>query len=362
MQNLLELNNQFVEEIPLMEKAFSECTDDFFPELQDRLDQFSMGLDEEQKSRLQEEYFGVGPLAEIVEDTEINEIVINDYQDIFYEKKGRWYQLQDRFLTGLTYHHFIQRLCHETASNLDQRDPFLCVKWGKFRVHITEASITGSPCISLRRHPDEHWNFRKLLDYDWCGDYSLECIQGLLEEKKNILVVGATGTGKTSFMNACLDYIGVEDRCILLEDTDELHPPNPLSVKLLTRAGGNDKLPAVDLAELIKQSLRMRPDRLVLGEVRGPEAKDLLMAMATGHEGSLASLHANSAQEALLRLEMLIQLGAPHWSLDAIRRLIHLSIDSIVVVGRKHGKRKLAGIWKLVALEKFGIIMQQADA
>lgn len=361
MTDMIQINENFVQQIPFLEKSFLDRSTDVFPELRDRLLKFSESLDLNHKERLEEEYFGTGPLADIIEDAEINEIVINDHQDIFYEKAGNWHQLDDHFLSPMTYKNFIQRLCHETGSKIDQQEPFVCVKWGQFRAHITEESISGVPCLCLRRHPNEHWNFKKLLDYDWCSDYQMELLQKCIEERNNILVVGATGSGKTSFMNSCLDYIGVEDRCILLEDTDELYVPNPLSVKLLARLKSSENLPSISLGDLIHQSLRMRPDRLILGEARGAEAKDLLMAMATGHSGSIASLHASNAQEAILRLEMLIQLGAPHWSLEAIRRLILLSIQSIIVVGKENGVRKLQGIWKIVSLEQFGLILQQLD-
>ena len=145
----------------------------------------------------------------------------------------------------------------------------------------------------------------------------------------------------------------------MIEDTEELHLPNQASTKLLSRPQLSAQLPAVDLGELVKQSLRMRPQRLVVGEVRGAEAKDLLMALATGHQGSWGTLHAVDARQALLRLEMLIQLGAPQWSLPAIRQLLHLSVDAIVVCGIANEKRQLEGIFKVASLESFGFLLEQ---
>lgn len=357
MSNLQIANEEFLANLNRIN--LDVYSDQDVPELRDRFKHFSKNISEEVQERLEKEYFSCGPLEDLIDDDKINEIVINHHREIYFEKAGTWFQHTDSFLTELTYFNFIQRLCHESGENLSQKFPFLCTKWKSFRVHISEASITGSHCLSLRRHPDEHWTLGKLLDLDWCGDYELELVQDCIANKKNILVVGATGSGKTSFINACLDFIDVDERCVLLEDADELILPNPLSLKMLTRQSPESELKDIDLSELVKQSLRMRPDRLVLGEVRGAEAKDLLMALATGHKGSIASLHADSAQEAILRLEMLIQLGAPKWSLEAIRRLIQLSIDRVVVVKKKNGIRKLDSIWKLLSVEKYGVILHQ---
>lgn len=361
MQSIEKANEEFIASFPKIEMNYFGLADSDLPELQDRLESFSENISPEIYERLSQEYFSWGPIDFLIDDESITEIIINGYQDIFFERNSQWHQHNDRFLTELTYYNFIQRLCHESGANLNSKKPFLCTKWKNFRVHISEASISSFHCLSLRRHPDEHWDFRKFLDVDWCGDYELELIQESLDQKENILVVGSTGSGKTSLINACLDHIGFDSRCIILEDADELLCPNPLSLKMLTRSNADSKLDQVDLSELVKQSLRMRPDRLILGEVRGSEAKDLLMAMATGHKGSISSLHANSAKEALLRLEMLIQLGAPNWSLEAIRRLIQLSIDKIIVVKKKNGVRKFDSIWKLLSVEEFGIIINQEN-
>jgi pilus assembly protein CpaF len=127
---------------------------------------------------------------------------------------------------------------------------------------------------------------------------------------------------------------------------------------MLTRGTGSPSLPEVTLSDLVRQSLRMRPSRLIMGEVRGPEAKDLLLALATGHSGSLGTLHASDPRQALLRLEMLVQLGAPQWSVQAVRQLIQLSVDTLVVCGNENGHRCLKGIYKVAALESFGFLLE----
>jgi pilus assembly protein CpaF len=150
------------------------------------------------------------------------------------------------------------------------------------------------------------------------------------------------------------------DRVVMIEDTSELHSPNSASVKLLTRRDPHGHLRDIHQSDLLKQALRMRPDRIVMGEIRGEEAKDLLMAFATGHTGCMGTLHAETARQALIRLEMLIQLGAPQWGLHAVRTLIWLSLQNIVVVKKdKAGRRVLDGIYRVTALEEFGFLLER---
>ena len=182
----------------------------------------------------------------------------------------------------------------------------------------------------------------------------------LVEQKRNFLVVGTTGTGKTSILNACLKSLGSNERTVIIEDSRELTLSNSASLRLLTRDDPQKILPPIDQGDLVRHALRLRPDRLVIGEIRGPEAKDLLMALSTGHSGSFSTLHAATAAQALIRLEMLIQLGAPHWNLQAIRRLIFMSLQAIAVVGRgQNGARQLQGIFILSSLEETGFLLER---
>ena len=180
----------------------------------------------------------------------------------------------------------------------------------------------------------------------------------MIERRKNILFLGPTGCGKTTVLGACLKELASSERVVILEDTDELPRPNTASSKLLTRPQQGSTLPEVTLSDLVRQSLRMRPFRLVMGEVRGAEAKDLLLALATGHSGSMGTIHSADARQALLRLEMLVQLGAPQWSLQAIRQLIHLSVEALVVCGYEGGQRRLHGLFQVAALESIGFLLE----
>lgn len=162
-------------------------------------------------------------------------------------------------------------------------------------------------------------------------------------------------------MQALINELPTDERMILIEDTPELNPPNTVSTSLLTQPSSSSSVPAVSMSDLLKRALRLRPDRIGIGEIRGGEACDLLMALSTGHSGSFGSLHAKSPHEALLRLEMLVQMGAPHWSIDSIRTLIGLTIQYIIVVEKKGSERKLAGIYKLETVEKTGFTISRKD-
>lgn len=324
------------------------------------LNQEIRNYDEDHRSRLEEEFFGNGPLEVLMSDDDVTEIVINSWKDIWYEKLGNFFECKDSFLSQITYHNYIHRLCKNLKSQITFDQPFLCVSKDHFRYHIVSPSISGDDyAVSIRKHRKIQWTLEDLFNKGSITEPQMSLIKKIIKDRKNFLVIGATGTGKTTFLNCCLKLFKNTERAVLVEDTSELILPNGLSTKLLTRKDSHGLLNPIDLTILIREALRMRPDRLVLGEVRGPEAKDLLLALSTGHEGSIGTLHAVSAREALIRLEMLIQLGAPQWSLDAIRRLIYFSLHYIVCIERDQtGQRSVKNIHKISGLESFGFLLE----
>lgn len=312
-----------------------------------------------QISRLNREFFAAGPIQGLIEDPEISEIVINGRLEIWFEKHGRLNRSPDCFLTPVTFKNFIDRLCSESSIRIDLARPFADGRWREFRVHIACAPLTHCDFhLTLRRVPESPWTLDLLEQRQWTSPENMRLLRDLISQRQNILFIGPTGCGKTSVLGACLKSLPEDERVVLVEDTDELPRPNSASTKLLTRTSSSD-LSEVTLTDLVKQSLRMRPFRLVLGEARGGEAKDLLMALATGHSGSLGTLHASDPRQALLRLEMLVQMGAPQWGQQAIRQLIQLSVDSLVMCGMENGHRCLKGIFKVAALESFGFLLEQ---
>lgn len=311
------------------------------------------------QERLECEFFGFGPLQTLIEDSDITEIVINGPKHIWFEKNGSFEICHDFFYTDVTFENFVQRICRLINGQISLDKPFLCQSYRNLRIQISGPAVTrNSYLITIRKHRTYKWTLELLQKLEWCDSNGIQILKEIIKSKSNILFVGPTGCGKTSVMSAVLNELNSNERVTILEDTDELSVPNTCSCKMLTREDPQNQLSTIDLQALLKATLRMRPDRIVLGEIRGNEAKDLLMALSTGHAGSMGSLHALSAQEALLRLEMLIQLGAPDWNLQSIRRLIFLGIKHIVVVGfNENKKRSLKGIYKIAGLENFGLTL-----
>jgi len=309
--------------------------------------------------RLENEFFGLGPLHDLVADKSIQEIVVNGPREIWLERSGNFSAFEGSFINELTFKNFIDRVCAQAQMKIDLAQPFADGRWRDFRVHLGCAPLTHC-CfhLTLRRVPENPWTLSQLVENSWSTQEQMKQLRALISERKNILFLGPTGCGKTTILGACLKELPPSERVVILEDTDELPRPNAASTKMLTRHQASASLPDVDLACLVRQSLRMRPFRLVMGEVRGSEAKDLLLALATGHSGSLGTLHASDPRQALLRLEMLVQLGAPQWGLQAIRQLIHLSVDALVVCGMSGGHRCLEGMFRVAALESFGFLLE----
>ncbi|HRO66494.1 MAG TPA: ATPase, T2SS/T4P/T4SS family [Pseudobdellovibrionaceae bacterium] len=327
-----------------------------------RLIQEGLGaLAERERNRLRLEFDADGPLTPLLEMTGLTEILINGSSDIWFERNGRLERSDETFLSEPSYERIMEKICTEANALPTLEKPSANGKWKDFRLHAIRAPLARSSfVVSLRRHPDNPWTLQRLLEAGWCTDGEAELLRKILREKRNFLVIGATGSGKTSVLNALLGSLPAQERCAIIEDTDEISCPKGPSFKLLTREASSGGLAAVDQGELVRQCLRMRPDRLVMGEIRGGEAKDFLMALSTGHQGSFGTLHADDPGQALLRMEMLIQMGAPHWNLIAIRKLIRLGLHSVVVTGKnENGERRLRGIHRLVSLEDSGFLLEQ---
>ncbi len=317
--------------------------------------------DEEIKKRILQEFYEFGPLHSLFQDNEVTEIMVTSHDYIAFEKGGRISTFQDHFCSKNSYLATIERILKNCKCHTSKNIPMVDAKFLDFRLHLITDEVTkNQPLLTLRRHPENVWTLDRLLQNQWCTETELETLHQILKQKKSFLVLGNTGSGKTSVTNAMLHELPPHERNILIEDTEELRLPNFVSCRLLTRMDAHEQLTPISQSILVRQALRMRPDRIVLGEIRSEEAKDFLMALSTGHEGSFATLHANDPQQALIRLEMLVQMACPQWSLESIRRLLQLSL-SFLIVCRRHpnGKRSLGGIYKVGSLESFGLLLEK---
>ena len=307
------------------------------------------------RDRVYNELLQYGPIQSLLKMEGVNEILINNANSIWYELRGEMRPLGDQFYSKISFDNFIHRICYESKITIDLAQPTRDASWKHFRLHIIRPPLTQSTCMSLRGHPSNPWSFKYLQQSHWSCSEGVSMIQELTKSKKSFLIIGPTGSGKTSVLNSCLKEVGEYERCVILEDTNEISLPNELSVKLLARQEINSELKDYSLSDLVQQSLRMRPDRIIVGEMRGSEAKDFLMALSTGHGGGISTLHADNPKQALLRLEMLIQLGAPQWSLHSIRALIHLGLSHIICLNKN---RTLRSIHKVSSLESNGLLLE----
>lgn len=321
-------------------------------------------LDEIYKTRLEQEFFGLGPIEILIADPSITEILVNSFDSIWFEQFGKLQRHDDQFLSEVSFYNIIEKLSQFAGKHLSLERPFLEGHFNGMRLSIVGPQLTGDQAIiSIRKHPTSPWNLTKLVTAEWCSNEQMVLLKSIIDSRSNFLVIGETGSGKTSVINSLLQEISMNERAVVIEDSSEVYLPNKASIKLLTRDSSDAQVCEIDQQILLKRALRLRPDRLIMGEIRGEESKDFLMLLATGHSGCFATLHAKNPTEALIRLEMLIQLGAPQWNLQAIRRLIFLSLQFIIVVEKtSSGKRQLKGVYKLSSLEDSGITLDSTDS
>ena len=322
------------------------------------VDEKTRDLEEETRARIFSELFGWGPIEKLKERKDIFDIIIQGPNKIFFETPQGLQNHHDCFLSERSFKNFVDRITAEAGILVDQKEPFGNGKVGPYRVHIIIPPAANEVTITLRQHNSKVFSFTDLLEQGFLSSTTMKLFEKNLHERKNFLIVGPTGSGKTTLLNSFLYHCKSDQRIVIIEDTDELKSIHPKASKLLSRELCPPSLNPYNMGDLVKQALRMRPDRLVIGEVRGGEAKDLLMALATGHSGSLGTLHADSAHQAILRLEMLIQMGAPQWSLHSIRQLIQMSLDYIVVLKENRLDKGVKEICKLGSLESFGLLLE----
>ncbi|MBX9765947.1 MAG: Flp pilus assembly complex ATPase component TadA [Bdellovibrionales bacterium] len=311
------------------------------------------------RTRLAEELWGWGPLSTLIADPEVTEIIVNGPNQITFERAGILHFHEINFLNQTCYQNFIHFLCSLTGNQLTVTNGFAEGRYENLRIHLTSQSLTRTyDVVTIRKAGTRAWTLQSLEDAKFLSGTAHHILLEAIAGQKTILVCGPTSSGKTSLLSALLAAIPRNQRVILLEETSELNTLNPCSVGLEARTSPSGDLAEMSLERLVKEALRMRPDRIVVGEVRGREAKDLLLALSTGHSGGLTTLHAKSAAEALQRLEVLVQMGAPSWSLHTLRRILFSSIDLVVTVGKSpNGFRSVLAMDRIASLEDQGLTL-----
>ena len=300
-------------------------------------------------------------LQELVEDSDITEIMINGTENIFIEKNGKISLSDKRFLSKSRLEDIAQQIVSETNRMVNEATPIADARLRDgSRVNIVLPPIAlNGPIITIRKFPKEPITMKKLIQMESINAEAADFLKQLVQAKYNIFLSGGTGSGKTTFLNALAEYIPEEERIITIEDNAELQIQNiPNLVRLETRSASIEGQGEVTIRKLIWSALRMRPSRIIVGEVRGVEALDMLQAMNTGHSGSMSTGHANNSEDMLSRLETMVLMGM-EIPLPAIRRQIASAINIIVHLGRMKDKsRKVLEIKEVLGYEDGEIKLQ----
>lgn len=304
-------------------------------------------------------------LQELLEDSAITEIMVNGAEHIFYEKGGRVFESEKRFSSREKLDDVIQQMVAESNRMVNEASPIVDARLSDgSRVNIVLApiSLDGS-AISIRKFPEKPIRMEDLIRMEAISQEAADLLQMLVLSGYNIFVCGGTGSGKTTFLNALSQYIPREERIITIEDSAELQLlDKPNLVRLETRNVNTAGVAAITIRDLIKTALRMRPERIIVGECRGAEALDVLQAMNTGHDGSLSTGHANSNRDMLSRLETMVLMGMD-LPLQAIRSQIASGIDILVHLGRLRDKsRRVLSIAEITGISDGEIQMHELFA
>ncbi|MGB0920363.1 MAG: CpaF family protein [Alphaproteobacteria bacterium] len=303
---------------------------------------------------VEHEITGLGPLEPLLADPAIDDVIVNGARKIFVEKKGKMERAAVRFRDDAHLMNVIQRIVGPIGRRIDESSPYVDARLpdgSRVNVVIPPVALDG-PMVSIRKFRAQPITVDELIRSGSIPPDIMDFLARAVASRLNILISGGTGSGKTTFLNILSSFIGEKERLVTIEDAAELRLRQEHVVRLETRPSSTDGPPEVDARDLVKNALRMRPDRIILGEVRGAEAVDMLQAMSTGHDGSMATLHANSPRDALGRIEMLLDFGGLSADTATLRRYIASSVQVIVQVGRlSGGTRRVLSVTEVTGVE-----------
>jgi pilus assembly protein CpaF len=308
-----------------------------------------------------DEVFGLGPLEPLLADPTVSDILVNTHKRVYVERKGILEMTSIQFRDDIHLMGIIDRIVSAVGRRVDESSPMVDARLAdgsRVNAIIPPLAVDG-PCLSIRRFGRDPLTADDLLRNSTLTPGMLELLRGCVKARLNILVSGGTGAGKTTFLNVLSSYISNRERIVTVEDAAELQLHQDHVVRLETRPANIEGKGAVQQRQLVINSLRMRPDRIIVGEVRGEEALDMLQAMNTGHDGSLTTIHANTPRDALSRLETMVAMGSLNIPENALRRQIASAIDVVVQVTRlSDGTRKVVSLAEITGMEGDVVSMQ----
>jgi pilus assembly protein CpaF len=309
-----------------------------------------------------DELMGYGPIQGLIDDDTVNDIVVNGPNRVFVERAGRLYSVPVRFFNDAHVIRVIQRILAPIGRRVDESTPMVDARLSdgsRVNAIIPPIALDG-PCLSIRKFRKTPLSADDLLRFGTISPAELDYLKRRVSERTNLIVVGGTGSGKTTFLNLLSQWIPHDERVVTVEDAAELRFEHGHVVRLETRPPNLEGERAISARDLVRNALRMRPDRIVVGEVRGDEVLDMLQAMNTGHDGSMTTLHANSAREAIHRLELLAGFAGYTGSEVTFRGQVAAAIQLLVHVSRhKGGERRVMSVVELTGMAGGELVMRE---
>lgn len=311
---------------------------------------------------IENEVLGLGPLEALLEDSSIADILVNRHDSVYVERHGRLEKTRLAFRDDAHLLNIIDRIVTGVGRRIDESSPMVDARLkdgSRVNAIIPPLALDG-PCMSIRRFTKEKLSTDDLIGIGSMTEAMAELLRGVVKSRLNILVSGGTGSGKTTMLNILSGFISPAERVVTIEDSAELQLQQPHVIRLETRPPNIEGRGEVNQRDLVKNALRMRPDRIIIGEVRGGEALDMLQAMNTGHDGSLATLHANTPRDALGRLENMISMSGLQLPMQAMRAQITSAIDVVLQLERmEDGMRRVTSIQEIQGMEGDIITMSE---
>ncbi|MBM4285396.1 MAG: CpaF family protein [Deltaproteobacteria bacterium] len=314
---------------------------------------------------IRDELLGYGPLEPLLHDHNVGDILVNGYNQIYVERQGKLMLSHVRFTDNGHLMKIIEKIASGVGRRVDESCPMVDARLpdgSRVNAIIPPLALDG-PSLSIRKFAKDPIKAHHLIEFGAITPEINQVLEGMVTARLNILISGGTGTGKTTFLNVLSSFIPNDERIVTIEDSAELQLQQEHIVRLETRPPNLEGLGEITQRDLVRNALRMRPDRIILGEVRQGEALDMLQAMNTGHDGSLATVHANSPRDALTRLETMVSMAGLNIPDKAIRQQIASAIDVVIQLARlSDGSRKMMGLHEIVGMEGDVITMQEIFA
>jgi len=337
--------------------------------LADIINKENVPLSQQERERLiidvQHETFGLGPIEPLLADPDISDILVNNSRMVYVERFGKLHKVDVVFRDDNHLMQIIDRIVSKVGRRIDESSPMVDARLpdgSRVNAIIPPLALDG-PALSIRRFGVDPLKMNDILANDSLTENMSTILMGAVKARLNILISGGTGTGKTTMLNILSEYIPNDERIVTIEDSAELQMKQEHVVRLETRPPNIEGMGAVTQRDLVRNSLRMRPDRIIVGEVRGGEALDMLQAMNTGHDGSLSTIHANSSRDAMSRLETMVLMAGMDLPDRAIREQVASALDIVLQLSRmSDGTRKVVKLSEITGMEGNVIVMQDIFA